>query len=62
MAASLAGRVNQGARSWWHTDPMEVSAAVGGGRDVHPAEQQIHRFLESLPFMAMSPLLCLHWG
>ena len=103
MAASLAGRVKQGARSWWHTDPMEVSAdpadvesvtiryliyvllpawfdstaaagvhgataiwdvraAVGGGRDVHPAEQQIHRFLESLPFMAMSPLLCLHWG
>jgi hypothetical protein len=28
---------------------------------VHPAEQHIHSFLESLPFMAMSALLCLHW-
>ena len=39
----------------------DVRAAVDGGRDVHPAEQHIHSFLESLPFMAMSALLCLHW-
>ena len=39
----------------------DVRAAVDGGREVHPAEQHIHSFLESLPFMAMSALLCLHW-
>ena len=37
-----------------------VRAAVDGG-EVRPAEQHIHSFLESLPFMAMSALLCLHW-
>jgi hypothetical protein len=39
----------------------DVQAAVDGGREVRPAEQHIHSFLESLPFMAMSALLCLHW-
>lgn len=39
----------------------DVRAAVDGGRDVRPAEQHIHSFLESLPFMAVSALLCLHW-
>ena len=39
----------------------DVRATVDGGRDVHPAEQHIHSFLESLPFMAMPALLCLHW-
>ena len=39
----------------------DVRAAVDGGREVRPAEQHIHSFLESLPFMAMSALLCLHW-
>jgi hypothetical protein len=39
----------------------DVRAAVNGGREVRPAEQQIHSFLESLPFMAVSALLCLHW-
>lgn len=38
----------------------DVRAAVDGGRDVRPAEQHIHSFLESLPFMATSALLCLH--
>ena len=28
---------------------------------MRPAEQHIHSFLESLPFMAISALLCLHW-
>jgi hypothetical protein len=39
----------------------DVRAAVDGGRDVRPAEQHIHSFLESLPSMAVSALLCLHW-
>ena len=39
----------------------DVRAAAGGGREVRPAEQHIHSFLESLPFMAISALLCLHW-
>jgi hypothetical protein len=39
----------------------DVRSAVEGGREVHPAEQHIHSFLESLPFMAISALLCLHW-
>ena len=39
----------------------DVRAAVHGGREVRPAEQHIHSFLESLPFMATSALLCLHW-
>ena len=43
------------------TASSDVRAAVDGGREVRPAEQHIHSFLESLPFMAMSALLCLHW-
>jgi len=39
----------------------DVRSAVEGGREVRPAEQHIHSFLESLPFMAVSALLCLHW-
>ncbi len=39
----------------------DVRAAVDGGCEVRPAEQHIHSFLESLPFMAVSVLLCLHW-
>lgn len=39
----------------------DVRSAVDGGREVRPAEQHIHSFLESLSFMAMSALLCLHW-
>jgi hypothetical protein len=39
----------------------DVRSAVDGGREVRPAEQHIHSFLESLPFMATSALLCLHW-
>jgi hypothetical protein len=39
----------------------DVRSAVDGGREVRPAEQHIHSFLESLPFMAVSALFCLHW-
>ncbi len=52
VAASL---VHGGTAIW------DVRAAVDGGREVRPAEQHIHSFLESLPFMAISALLCLHW-
>ena len=31
----------------------DVRSAVDGGREVRPAEQDIHSFLESLPFMAI---------
>ena len=36
-------------------------AATDGRREVSPEEQRIHSFLESIPFMAISALLCLHW-
>ncbi len=39
----------------------DVSTAVDSGRDVRPWEQHIHSFLESMPFMTSSALLCLHW-
>lgn len=39
----------------------DVRAAVDGGREVRPAEQHIHSFLEALPVMAASALACLHW-
>lgn len=39
----------------------DVRSAVNSGREVRPAEQHIHSFLEALPFMATSALLCLHW-
>jgi hypothetical protein len=51
-----AGLVREGTAVW------DVRAAVDGGREVRPAEQHIHSFLESLPFMAISALLCLHWA
>ena len=53
--SGAAAGVHEAAAMW------DVRATVDGGRDVHPAEQHIHSFLESLPFMAMSALLCLHW-
>jgi hypothetical protein len=39
----------------------DVRTAVDGGREVRPAEQHTHSFLESLPFTAASAMLCLHW-
>jgi hypothetical protein len=39
----------------------DVTTAVESGRDVRPWEQHIHSFLEAMPFMATSALLCLHW-
>jgi hypothetical protein len=40
----------------------DVRAAVDGGPEVRPAEQYVQSFLESLPFMATSALLCLQSG
>lgn len=54
-AITLTAAVHEGTAIW------DVRAAVDGGREVRPAEQHIHSFLESLPFMAASAMLCLHW-
>lgn len=54
LAAAATG-VHEATAIW------DVRAAVDGGREVAPAEQHVHSFLESLPFMAISALLCLHW-
>jgi hypothetical protein len=42
--------------AWW-----DVSYAVTR-RQVNPFEQHMHSFLEVLPFMAVSFVICLHWG
>jgi hypothetical protein len=38
----------------------DVRTAVDSDREVRPAEQHIHSFLESLPFGALASLMCLH--
>jgi hypothetical protein len=53
--AVLSACVHEATAVW------DVRAAVDGGREVRPVEQHIHSFLESMPFMAVSALLCLHW-
>lgn len=52
---AAAGLAHEATAIW------DVRTAVEGHREVRPAEQHIHSFLESLPFMAISTLLCLHW-
>src|SRR6266566_5679152 len=47
ISAATAG-VHEATATW------DVRSAVDGGREVRPAEQHIHSFLESLPFMAIS--------
>ncbi|WP_155057420.1 diguanylate cyclase [Streptomyces blattellae] len=42
------------------TAPWDVRTAVRSDREVKPLEQHIHRFLESLPFGALTSLMCLH--
>jgi len=54
ISAATAG-VHEATATW------DVRSAVDGSHEVRPAEQHIHSFLESLPFMAISALLCLHW-
>lgn len=43
------------------TAAWDVRTAVDAGREVTPAEQLIHSFLETLPFTALAGLTCLHW-
>ncbi len=38
----------------------DVRTAVDSDREVKPVEQHIHSFLESLPFAALTSLMCLH--
>ncbi len=40
---------------------VDARTAVRGGRRVSPAEMNVHRFLEALPFTALGVLCCLHW-
>jgi hypothetical protein len=56
LAAAVAATCVHEATAVW-----DVRAAVDGGRAVPQAEQHLHSFLESLPVMATSALLCLHW-
>lgn len=56
LALCLAAGLGHEATAIW-----DVRIATDAGREVRPAEQHIHSFLESLPFMALSALLCLHW-
>ncbi|QSQ23272.1 hypothetical protein JY651_50770 [Pyxidicoccus parkwayensis] len=39
----------------------DVAYATNHQREVLPREQHTHSFLEVLPFMAVSSIICLHW-
>ncbi|MCR6630770.1 MAG: hypothetical protein NVV74_12370 [Magnetospirillum sp.] len=56
LVVMLAAFVAHEATALW-----DVSYAVTRRR-VTPVEQHIHSFLEVLPFMALSFVVCLHWG
>lgn len=53
--AASSGVIHTGTALW------DGYAATAGRREVTPLEQRIHSFLESIPFMAISALTCLHW-
>lgn len=57
MLALMAGAtlVHEGTAAW------DVRTAEDAGREVTPAEQMVHSFLETLPFTALASLTCLHW-
>jgi hypothetical protein len=57
LALCLAAGLGHEATAMW-----DVRVATNAGREVRPTEQHIHSFLETLPFMALSALMCLHWG
>jgi hypothetical protein len=56
LALCLAAGLGHEATAIW-----DVRVATDVGREVRPAEQHAHSFLETLPFMALSALMCLHW-
>jgi hypothetical protein len=55
LSLLLAGALVHEATALW-----DVRTAVDSDREVRPAEQHIHSFLESLPFGALASLMCLH--
>lgn len=55
LSVQLAGTAAHEATALW-----DVRTAVESDREVKPVEQHIHSFLESLPFGALSALMCLH--
>ncbi|WP_229820894.1 MULTISPECIES: diguanylate cyclase [Streptomyces] len=55
LSVQLAGAAAHEATALW-----DVRTAVDSGREVTPAEQHVHSFLESLPFAALASLMCLH--
>ncbi|MEU6254640.1 diguanylate cyclase [Streptomyces sp. NPDC047043] len=55
LTVQLGGAAVHEATALW-----DVRTAVRSDREVTPLEQHIHSFLESLPFGALSALMCLH--
>ena len=55
LTVQLGGAAVHEATALW-----DVRTAVHSEREVKPAEQHIHSFLESLPFAALASLMCLH--
>ncbi|MGW1744455.1 diguanylate cyclase [Streptomyces sp. NPDC002092] len=51
---SVGAAVHEATALW------DVRTAVKSDREVTPLEQHIHSFLESLPYGALSALMCLH--
>ncbi|NUR02160.1 MAG: diguanylate cyclase [Streptomyces sp.] len=55
LTVQLGGAAVHEATALW-----DVRTAVKSEREVTPLEQHIHSFLESLPYGALSALMCLH--
>ncbi|MFI7406114.1 diguanylate cyclase [Streptomyces sp. NPDC049541] len=55
LTVQLGGAAIHEATALW-----DVRTAVKSDREVTPLEQHIHSFLESLPYGALSALMCLH--
>ncbi|MFR0356136.1 diguanylate cyclase [Streptomyces sediminimaris] len=54
LVQSLGAVVHEATALW------DVRTAVASDREVTPLEQHIHSYLESLPYGALSALMCLH--
>jgi hypothetical protein len=55
LTVQLGGAAVHEATALW-----DVRTAVKSDREVTPLEQHVHSFLESLPYGALSALMCLH--
>lgn len=55
LTVQSVGAVVHEATALW-----DVRTAVDSDREVTPLEQHIHSYLESLPYAALSALMCLH--